>query len=126
MRRDYKGVAEVINHEAKESDLVISAHQAVDYYTDKLDYILCASDNFQFENYTACRGKKERWTNLDLIYDVQHLFDLAEKSNLTTWIIINKKSTHSDEIQVFERYKDHLYFNAQDGILGILKLQKAS
>lgn len=124
MRRDYKGMAEFIEANAKDGDIVISAHQTVDYYTNKLDYILFGWNENNFGHYTACRGKKDRWTNADLIYDVPYLFNMVDKAKSTTWIMINIKSLRSDEKQVFERYKDHLYFEAQDGILAILRIRK--
>jgi hypothetical protein len=124
MRRDYKGIAEVISREAKDTDIVISAHQTIDYYTNKLDYIFIEWSNGHFGDYTACRGKKDRWTDADLIYDQQLLFDMVDNAKSTTWIIINKKSRRSEEKKVFERYKEHLYFEAQDDILVILKVPK--
>jgi hypothetical protein len=130
MRRDYKGVAEFIEAQAKDDDLVISAHQTLHYYTRKVNYILFGNKNQrQFPNYTACKGKKERWTNADLIYKTEQLFDLIEHSKNDIWIVVNisnPKYARYDEAEVIKRYKDKLFFTAQDGILGVFKLEKAA
>jgi hypothetical protein len=124
MRRDYKGVAEFIKAHTKEGDLVISGHQTLHYYTKRVDYILFGNKNAQFPAYTACRGKKDRWTNTALIYKTDQLLDLIEHSKTTVWIVVNIAEPRYDEAKAIQRYRDKLFFTAQDGILGVFKLDK--
>ena len=124
MRRDYKGVAEVIEANAKDGDLVISAHQTVHYYTEKVNYIIFGYKNRQFRSYTACKGKKDSWTGANMIYQIDQLLDLTKHSNNNIWIVVNIAKPRYDEAEVIQRYKDKLFFEAQDGILGIFKLNQ--
>jgi hypothetical protein len=124
MRRDFKGVAEVIENHAKDGDLVISAHAAVHYYTKKVNYAFFGYKNKQFRAYTACSGKKSTWTNIDLIYKIEQLLDLIENSKTNVWIVVNIAEPRYDEAEVIQRYKGKLFFKAQDGILGIFKLNQ--
>jgi hypothetical protein len=124
MRRDFKGVAEFIEAHAKDGDLVISSHHVVHYYTKKVNYFLFGNKNVQFRAYTACRGKKDRWTNTALIYKTEQLLDLIEHSKTNVWVVVNIAEPRYDEAEVIQRYRDKLFFTAQDGILGVFKLDK--
>jgi hypothetical protein len=124
MRRDYKGVAEVIEANAKEGDLVISAHQTVHYYTKKVNNIFFGYKNKQFRSYTACKGEKDSWTNADLIYKIEQLLDLIQHSKTNIWIVVNIAKPRYDEAEVIQRFRDKLFFEAEDGILGVFKLNQ--
>jgi hypothetical protein len=124
MRRDYRGVAEVIEANAQDGDVVISAHQTVNYYTKKVNNILFGYKIKQFSSYTACKGKKDSWTNADLIYQIDQLLELIEHSKNNIWIVVNIAEPRYDEAEVIQRYRDKLFFEAQDGILGVFKLNR--
>jgi ABC-type antimicrobial peptide transport system permease subunit len=126
MRRNYKTVAGLIEDNAKEGDLVVSAHQTVHYYTKKVNYILFGFKNGHFNDYTSCNGEKDSWTKVDLIYTTKQLFNLIEHSKNDIWIIINIANPRYDEAEVLKRYKDKLFFTANDGILGVFRLDKAA
>lgn len=126
MRRDYKGVAAYIDKHVHADDIVISAHQAVHFYTSKVNYILLGHKNRSFKAYTACNGKKDIWTNADLIYNSEQLFDILDNSHHDIWIVVNMLTPRYDEELVTIRYKDNLVFSAQDGILGIYKIRKTT
>jgi hypothetical protein len=123
-RRDYRAVADVINREAEEEDLVISTLQTVHYYTNKIDYIFHDTEHQQFWAYTSAKGTKERWTNLDLIYQTERLYDMVDTAKSTVWIVLNIRDPKSGEIRIFERYGNRIYFLAQDESLVILRLAK--
>lgn len=124
MRRDYKGVADYIDKNALPDDIVISAHQTVQYYTSAVGYILLGYKNNSFGAYSSCGGKKERWTNANLLYKTDQLFDLIKHSNKNIWIVVNVLSPRYDESAVINKYSNNLVYLAQDQTLGIFKISK--
>ena len=125
-RRDFKGAAQYLEENVKDGDIVISTQHTIHYYTNKIKYILFDYANINFQSYTARKGKKDRWTNRDLLYRVSHLFNLIENTDKDVWIVANIKKPRKDEKAIMEKYKENLIFSVGDGILGVYKIEKAS
>jgi len=122
LRRDYRGVANVVNNEIKTSDIVISSLQTVGHYTDKINYVYFESGQKEFASYTACKGTKSRWTNSNLIYNDFQLYSLIDNFDANVWFILNGGTPRKDEAKVLEKYGEHRYFTAEDELLTVLKI----
>lgn len=126
LRRDYRGVAEFINKEASDEDIIISTLHPVLYYTDKADYVFFGHEFANFSHYIACEGKKDLWTNRPLIYRKELLFDLVDNAKRDVWIVLNIKHPRNDEVEVLNKYRSDVYYTARDGILGVIKINRAA
>ncbi len=123
MRRDYRGVAELIERKAQPGDIVISTLQTVAWYTQRIDYIFFGPEHEQFKAYTACAGTRSLWTNLPLIYDAAAAYQMIDHADATVWIILNLQKPRPDEAKLVQRYGEHVEFRAQDGVLAVLRVE---
>jgi hypothetical protein len=88
-RWDTRAPAEVINRNLNDSDIVITNKQMNDFYLKKLNYIYIDYRESDFPGIFVDNGKKERWTNANLIYDDKSLINLLKDKDSTKWLIIN-------------------------------------
>ena len=67
-REDYKSPSEMVNENASENDIIISTLDLPVYYLKKMDYIYRSLEDREFDGISRDHGKKELWTNANLIY----------------------------------------------------------
>lgn len=89
-RWDMRTPAEIVNKYAKPSDIVISNEQVNDFYLKELDYIY-VDYRGRLNGVSVNSGKKELWTNANLIYTDKDFLKLLFSNNNTKWLIVNKE-----------------------------------
>ena len=74
-RWDTRTPAERINNDASPQDIIITNEQVNDFYLKRLDYVY-KDYRGKIIGVSADHGKKEIWTNANLLYDDQQLIYL--------------------------------------------------
>ena len=113
-RWDTRTPAEIINKNIKNNDIVITNKQLNSIYLNRLNYVYIDYRNSDFAGIYVDDGKKERWTNTNLIYSDKELINLLENYNSTKWLIINtlwgtgylKESNFFNEFRKYEIYSN--------------------
>ena len=88
-RWDTRSPSEFINRNANDSDIVIINEQVNDFYLNKLDYIYRNYQGVEFPGESVDNGKKERWTDANLIYTNKQFIDLLKDNVHRKWLIVN-------------------------------------
>jgi hypothetical protein len=128
IRMDYETPAQIINTNKEEKDIIveIGIHPA-EYYLEHLDYSYVSPDSYELLNIMACSGKKHLWTNAELIYNEEILFNLLENSSVPVWIInySNQKTFYANEVQnkINSTYKDYLVGTSLDGLINVYRVK---
>lgn len=90
LRYDFRSPAEFINNKINNNDIVISSIMPVEYYLNKLDFSYNNINRHKFRIVSVCNGKKNIWTNANLIYTGNQLKDIISKNhknNIVTWLV---------------------------------------
>jgi hypothetical protein len=67
-RRDFRGLAEWLNAEVRENDIVVSGLSPLSQYYDGVDYFFLGEGDVLYRQYSCDQGTIQRWTNLPLLY----------------------------------------------------------
>lgn len=90
-RMDFRSPAHYINKHADKKDTIISTVLGFHYYLDKLDYMFVDYRHSEFTALSSCNGKKELWTNANLLYKEEKFINFLRNPKNTTWLIIRTK-----------------------------------
>jgi len=123
-RWDTRSPAEYINARSKSSDVIISNEQVNDLYLKKLTYIYRDYRNADFSGESVEGGKKERWTNANLIYSDTQFLNVVKRDTLTKWVLINTMwgTRHLKETNFFKRYKKYAVYANYDSSAIVYKI----
>ncbi len=123
-RWDSRSPSEIVNKKSTPDDIIITNDQISDFYLNRLDFI--------YENYKANDfiiesvegGKKERWTNANLIYTYDDLLKKLFDSKSTKWLIVNKMWGVKDleKLGFFKKIEPYLYFQSEDDLTFLYKI----
>ena len=120
-RWDVKTPADIVNKEKKANDVTIIDELNIEFYLNELDYIYVNYDHLRFRMIAIDGGKKERWTNANLIYTNQQLQNLFENTKGNVWFITIHKP-HLNEINFKENFKKFLYYTSIDKNIFVYKI----
>ena len=110
-RYDFRTPAKIVNENLRAGEIVVSTTNGAPYYLRQLDYFYQNYNTKEFTGISGCRGKKDVWSNANLIYRPDELFALLENSNSTIWLIVRpeRQEIYQPELKeienVFERYR---------------------
>ena len=124
-QEDYKTPAEVINKNMNSSDIIVTTQTPIEYYLNRLDYDYV---NYKFDEFpiiSRLNGKKEVWTNANLIYREKDLFQLLDHSNSTIWLTDFSKKRYGvspTEMKINKEFKRYLYYVNIDSTINVFKI----
>ncbi|MBI9070036.1 MAG: glycosyltransferase family 39 protein [Melioribacteraceae bacterium] len=126
-RFDINGAATIINKNAKDEDLIILQEKSASFYLEKDAVVLADYRSPLFKDYSIAEGKKERWTNLPMIYKTSDFVELLDNSEKTIWLVVNTfwKNAQLNEIDFYNRYKTSIVFTGADKYLRVYKISPA-
>ena len=123
-RWDSRSVSEVVNTESRADDIIITNDQISDFYLKRLDYIYenYKANDFRIESVEG--GKKERWTNANLIYTYDDLLKKLFDSESTKWLIVNKMwgVKELEKLGFFKKIEPYLYYQSEDDLTFLYKI----
>lgn len=112
-REDYRTPAEYINENRAENDKVVQLVPVVDaYMIDKPDYYYTDYKFGEFTVLSACRGTREIWTNVPLLYKESQLLDLINRNPENIWLIMSNSNSalvHGLRNTDLKRHFEHAY-----------------
>ena len=125
-RKDYRTPGEYINNNLKSGDVVVSIYvPVVAHYLDQLDYMFWYKNEEEFVGLSACDGKKEFWTNANLISDKQQLYELLENDK-NIWLINFSANRRSNDLEIEKyiraKYKDNIVYSNIDKTIDVYKI----
>lgn len=123
-RYDIKTPAEIVNKEADSLDMIIINEQLPDFYLKRIDYIFRDANSAEFPGEAVLNGKKERWTNANLVYDYKKLHSLIDESNSTVWILLNSMWRFDEINELIQKYEPYLYYKGSDDKTLLFKISK--
>ena len=125
-RVDVKSPAEIVNKHAKEGDLIVTTVIHSEFYLEKLDYFYVNHESRRFAILSAEGGKKELWTNANLLYKEVDIFEVINKSPKDVWIIIYAPEQKDNliEMKLDLYYKNSLYYRSYDRKINVYKIEK--
>ncbi len=86
-KENYKSTAKIISQNMKPNDITISTVAPIEYYLPKLDYYYRSYDDVEFWGRSRDGGRKEVWTNSNLLYKENQLINLVDESKVNIWLI---------------------------------------
>ena len=122
---DYTTPAMVINKKMKSSDIIITTQATIEYYLKKLDYDYINYEDAEFPIRARLKGKKEVWTNANLIYTEKDLLELLKNSKSTVWLsdFSDKRYGVSPlEMEINKEFKKYLYYVNIDSTVNVFKI----
>ena len=122
---DYTTPAMVMNKKMKSSDVVITTQATIEYYLKRLDYDYINYEDAEFPIRARLKGKKEVWTNANLIYTKRDLLDLLKNSKSTVWLsdFSDKRYGVSPlEMEINKEFKKYLYYVNIDSTVNVFKI----
>ena len=128
-RNDYVTPAEVINDNMSDSDLVITTQAPIEYYLKRLDYYYRNYKDGEFTGRSRLDGKKEVWTNANLIYTKKDLFNFIKNSKSTIWLsdFSNRRyGIQSTDKEINEKFGKYLYYMNLDSTINVFKIPPAN
>jgi hypothetical protein len=122
-RWDSRSVAEIININAVEDELIISNEQISSFYLKRLDYLYRNYTSNDFKLESVNKGQNERWTDAKLIYKYENLKNLLNTEK-TKWLFINKTygMQEFNEMGFFDYMHQYLFYSSIDGTSFLYKL----
>lgn len=128
IRYDWKHPSEFINSNMSKQDIVVSINSLPSsYYLRRVDYIFLSRD---FRQLVRCNGTKERWSNADVIYKKNNLFNLLDTSTSTVWLIARSASSynyHNELISsIADKYKNFKKYSGIDGRFNVYKISPST
>jgi hypothetical protein len=127
-RYDYISIANYININAGESDLIITTTPVIEYYLEnktKAEYFI-TPDNSEFINHSVCNGKMETWSKLPLIYSHESLTEKLLMKDTIKWVILHGEKGNPFSTHRLETLKKDLHpyltFENPDKTLRVYKL----
>lgn len=119
-RWDIKTPTEFVKNNMQVDDIIMINENSQEYYLPKLDYFNFNYRHSAFPAISAFNGKKEKWSDAQLIYKNDDLINLIENRQNTIWYIVFKEFW-LDEINFNDTYKDYLIYKGIDGVLKVYK-----
>lgn len=128
-RMDYREAANTVNQNKNSDEIVITDMIPVDYYLNRLDYVYIDVNDWEFNRLAACLGKREIWTNAQLIHNLVALDEILKKRETPVWIIGSSDNERNETFRslmsrmIASEYKDSLYYQSVDGKLVVYKIE---
>jgi len=126
-QEDYITPSKVINKNVGSSDLVMTTFTpiTIEYYLKKLDFIYLNYKDPEFSSRSREKGKKELWTNANLIYKEEDFINKIKDSKSLVWLIdfSNKRpgaSVLGEKIN--KDFSDYLYYVNTDSTINVFKI----
>jgi hypothetical protein len=115
-RWDSETLADIVDKESNQNDIIIANEQAIEFYLNRLDYIFKDYRGVEFSGESVLKGTKERWTNAKLIYRYFDLNRLIDTTSTRTGLILN--ATWAGAIpelnSLINKYEPYLYHKGLD------------
>ena len=111
-RYDIRTPAEYVNKNINPNEIVIVNEMVLEYYLKKVDYIFIEYKSRRFPILSTKNGKKERWTNSDLIYEKKSLVEMLNNSKKTIWFVVHKLPYIQKpllEIEFYEKFEKVIF-----------------
>ena len=124
-RNDYVTPAEVINENMNDSDLVVTTQAPIEYYLKRLDYYYRNYKDAEFTGRSRLDGKKEIWTNANLIYTKKDFLNFLQSSKRTIWLSNFSSERFGEsplEVELNKKYSKYLYFVNLDSSINVYKI----
>lgn len=124
-RRDVWTPAKFVNDNMKVGDIVVNMTKAVPYYLRQIDYVYVNHKSRRFRGIVGCGGKKELWSNTNLIYKRNELFELLQNAESTIWLIVYSKplGEHSEAgKRIQDLFTRNRVFQSVDGRIEVYKI----
>ena len=117
-RNDNRGPAYFINERLKDTDTVIIAASAPDFYLDRVDYRYKELWLKNFPNHIICGMEHDKWSNAPVLYKKEQIENLVKSSVGDVWLI-EKIHNNSDWYRKMKKYE---VFIAPDMRTHVLKI----
>jgi hypothetical protein len=124
-QEDYLTPAEIINKNLNDGDIVATTQAPIEYYLKRLDYKYLNYADGEFTIRSRMNGKKEVWTNADLIYKEEDFLKLLENSKATIWLsnFSNKRpGVNSLEEKINDDFNRYLYYVNFDSTINVYRI----
>jgi hypothetical protein len=96
-RLEFRWAAQVVDQNAQEDDLIVSADVPIDFYLkNKLDYVF--GEGFRLLDFSASGGKFDRWTKAEILWGQQYFLDLMKSRVCDIWFVINNRYLLEEKI----------------------------
>lgn len=126
-RWDVRTPSEVINKELKSGDIVIANQLEVQQYLKKIDYIFIDYRNPRLQQQSVMGGKREKWTNANLIYKLSDLEYHLSQNSKTVWFIEYRHNPYRikelEEISFYDKFGKYLYYSSIDKIINVYRIK---
>ncbi len=124
-REDYKTVGETINKYSSKDDIIVTLLTPADYYLDKLDYCYRNFNDKEFTGRSRENGKKEIWTNSNLIYKKDSLYNILKIRKKTVWLItFSNKRYYASKLNrdLNKEFQKYLFYTNLNNTINVYKL----
>lgn len=124
-RYDVRTPAEYVNLNAKKDDLILVNEMILEYYLKRLDYIFIDYRSGRFPILSTTKGKKERWTNANLIYTKEALLNFLLHNDKRVWFVVHKLSYIQKplmEINFYNNFNKYLVYSSIDEMVEVYKI----
>lgn len=121
-RYDVKTPAEYVNTHAQNTDLILINEMVLEYYLDRVDFIFLDYRSNRMRILSTNEGKKERWTNANLIYTTDSLMNFLTKNKNNIWFVVHKLpyiQQPLQEINFYKNFEQYLVYESIDRMVNV-------
>lgn len=132
LRADYRTPAEIVNKQIKAGDIVMSTLITPDYYLRSLDYFYVDGER---HTRRLCRvsgrsGKRDLWSNANLVYRDEDLWKIVRSHYGRTWIISSTEQarTTGDAViarEISQKYGKFLVGTSLDKMIAVYMVENS-
>ncbi|MCB9210969.1 MAG: hypothetical protein H6609_16505 [Ignavibacteriales bacterium] len=122
-RWDIQNPVDYVKKNLHNNDKIMINENSLEYYLPRVDYFNFDYMHEAFVAISTDYGKKERWSNADLIYSKDNLRNLIENRKSTIWYLVFPENYLYD-MNFYEKYNPYLVFEGIDGLIKVYKFPK--
>ncbi len=122
-RWDIKTPTEYVFNNADPNDIIMCNENSHEYYLPKLDYFNFDYTHKAFVTMSVEEGKKERWSNANMINNNAELEKLLNERDKNLWFLVYPEH-YLNKIDFYGKYNDYLVCEGIDKMIKVYKFPK--